>query len=245
MKTLLLAVSLFLLEIPVVHAQTPYFQGKTIRIVTGYPAGDVNDLWPRLIAQHMTKYIPGNPNFVIQNMPGASSMIAANYVFSVAKPDGLTLGWIAPTLYFDQIVGRKEVQYDWSKYSFHRLAVGERTPALHARRYPVQNHRRRAQSQRAAQMRFRRRDWDRLLFSQAAGRNGRRQVYHRARLSRRRADRSRGGKRRDPVPRHDHRIFLCARAVSYLAQKQFRQKHRAVGAQTRSRACRTRRRSTS
>ena len=118
MKTLLLAVFFFLLEILVVHAQTPYFQGKTIRIVTGYPAGDVNDLWPRLIAQHMTKYIPGNPNFVIQNMPGASSMIAANYVFSVAKPDGLTLGWIAPTLYFDQIVGRKEVQYDWSKYSF-------------------------------------------------------------------------------------------------------------------------------
>ena len=71
MKTLLLAVSFFLLEISVVHAQTPYFQGKTIRIVTGYPAGDVNDLWPRLIAQHMTKYIPGNPNFIIQNMPGS------------------------------------------------------------------------------------------------------------------------------------------------------------------------------
>jgi len=66
----------------------------------------------------MTKYIPGNPNFVIQNMPGASSMIAANYVFSVAKPDALTLGWISPTLYFDQLVGRKEVQYDWAKYSF-------------------------------------------------------------------------------------------------------------------------------
>jgi len=66
----------------------------------------------------MTKYIPGNPNFVIQNMPGASSMIAANYVFTVAKPDALTLGWIAPTLYFDQLVGRKEVQYDWAKYSF-------------------------------------------------------------------------------------------------------------------------------
>jgi tripartite-type tricarboxylate transporter receptor subunit TctC len=66
----------------------------------------------------MTKYIPGNPTFIIQNMPGASSMIAANYVFTVAKPDGLTLGWIAPTLYFDQLVGRKEVQYDWAKYSF-------------------------------------------------------------------------------------------------------------------------------
>ena len=118
MKTLLLAVSIFLLQSFVAHAQAPYFQGKTIRIVTGYAAGDVNDLWPRLVAQYMTKYIPGNPNFVIQNMPGASSMIAANYVFTVAKPDALTLGWIAPTLYFDQLVGRKEVQYDWAKYSF-------------------------------------------------------------------------------------------------------------------------------
>jgi tripartite-type tricarboxylate transporter receptor subunit TctC len=112
MKMLVLVISFFLLEIPIVRAQFAFFAGKTIRIVIGYPAGDVNDMWPRLIAQHMTKYIPGNPNFIIQNMPGASSMIAANYVFTVAKPDGLTLGWIAPTLYFDQLVGRKEVQYD-------------------------------------------------------------------------------------------------------------------------------------
>ena len=108
-------------------AQTPFFQGKTIRIVTGYPAGDVNDLWPRLITQHMGKYIPGNPIFIVQNMPGASSMIAANYVYSVAKPDGLTLGWIAPTLYFDQLVGRKEIQYDWAKYTF----IGSPAPSDH------------------------------------------------------------------------------------------------------------------
>src|SRR5262245_60500626 len=118
MKKSLLILAWLLSGIVAANAQAPYFQGKTIRIVTGYPAGDVNDLWPRLIAQHMTKFIPGNPTFIIQNMPGASSMIAANYVFSVAKPDALTLGWIAPTLYFDQLVGRKEVQYDWAKYSF-------------------------------------------------------------------------------------------------------------------------------
>ena len=118
MKKLILALSSFLFSVVSAVAQTPYYQGKTIRIVTGYPAGDVNDLWPRLITQHMGKYIPGNPNFIVQNMPGASSMIAANYVYSVAKPDGLTLGWIAPTLYFDQLVGRKEAKYDWAKYSF-------------------------------------------------------------------------------------------------------------------------------
>jgi tripartite-type tricarboxylate transporter receptor subunit TctC len=117
MKQLFLVI-IFLLIATAAPAQAPFYQGKTIRIVTGYPAGDVNDLWPRLIAQHMTKYLSGNPSFIIQNMPGASSMIAANYVYNVAKPDGLTLGWIAPTLYFDQLVGRKEVQFDWAKYGF-------------------------------------------------------------------------------------------------------------------------------
>jgi tripartite-type tricarboxylate transporter receptor subunit TctC len=118
MKILLAAlIWVFLVHLPA-QAQTPFYQGKTIRIVTGYPAGDVNDLWPRLIARYMTKYIPGGPTFIIQNMPGASSMIAANYVFTVAKPEGLTLGWIAPTLYFDQLVGRKEAQFDWARYSF-------------------------------------------------------------------------------------------------------------------------------
>jgi tripartite-type tricarboxylate transporter receptor subunit TctC len=111
----------------VANAQSPFYEGKTIRIVTGYPAGDVNDLWPRLIARYMGKYIPGNPNFIIQNMPGASSMIAANYVYGVAKPDGLNLGWIAPTLYFDQLVGRNEVKYDWAKYSF----VSSPSPSEH------------------------------------------------------------------------------------------------------------------
>ena len=127
MKHWLVALIPLLAIISPAQSQTPFFEGKTIRIVTGYPAGDVNDLWPRLIAQHMGKYIPGNPIFIVQNMPGASSMIAANYVYSVAKPDGLTLGWIAPTLYFDQLVGRKEVQYDWGKYTF----VGSPSPSDH------------------------------------------------------------------------------------------------------------------
>jgi tripartite-type tricarboxylate transporter receptor subunit TctC len=127
MKHLLAVLIGFLVTNAPAQAQSPFYQGKTIRIVTGYPAGDVNDLWPRLIAQHMGKYIPGNPIFIVQNMPGASAMIAANYVYSVAKPDGLTLGWIAPTLYFDQLVGRKEVQYDWGKYSF----IGSPSPSDH------------------------------------------------------------------------------------------------------------------
>jgi len=97
-------------------AQTPYYAGKTIHIVAGTKAGDVYDLYARHFAQFMPKYIPGNPNIIVQNMAGAASMIAANFVYNIANPDGLTIGAIFPALYFDQIIGRKEVRYDWAKF---------------------------------------------------------------------------------------------------------------------------------
>jgi tripartite-type tricarboxylate transporter receptor subunit TctC len=99
-------------------AQAPFYQDKTLRIIAGYGAGSVDDAWTRMIAQYLVKYIPGNPNIVVQNMPGAGAMIAANYVYKVAKPDGLTLGGIRAGLYFDQLVGRKEVQFDWPRFTW-------------------------------------------------------------------------------------------------------------------------------
>ncbi len=100
------------------HAQSPFYQGKTINLIVGFTAGSYDDLWPRLIAQYLPKYIPGNPNVIVQNMPGAGSMIAANYIYGVVKPDGLTLGGIQPALYFNQLVGLKEVKFDWPKFHF-------------------------------------------------------------------------------------------------------------------------------
>jgi hypothetical protein len=91
------------------HAQAPFYQGKTIRPVAGTPAGSVYDLYARMVAQFIPKHIPGAPNVIVQNMPGVASMVAANYIYEVAKPDGLTIGSIQPALYFDQLVGRKEV----------------------------------------------------------------------------------------------------------------------------------------
>jgi tripartite-type tricarboxylate transporter receptor subunit TctC len=99
-------------------AQAPFYQGKTIRIVAGYGAGSVDDAWTRLIARYLVKYIPGNPDIIVQNMPGAGAMIAANYVYKVAKPDGLTLGGIRAGLYFDQLVKRPQVQFDWTKFTW-------------------------------------------------------------------------------------------------------------------------------
>src|SRR5688500_7237994 len=100
------------------HAQPNFFQGKTIRVVRGGQAGDLYDLWTRHIATYLGKHIPGNPSVMVQNMPGAGSVIAANYVYNVAKPDGLTLGSLNSAIYMDQLIGRKEVQFDWAKFNW-------------------------------------------------------------------------------------------------------------------------------
>ena len=101
-----------------IGAQTPFFQGKTIRFVVGYPAGSTHDLWARVLGPYLTKMIPGNPNTIVQNMPGAGSAVAANYVYGIAKPDGLSIAVVNAALYFDQLLGRKEVQFDWSKFAW-------------------------------------------------------------------------------------------------------------------------------
>ena len=118
MKRIALALLLCFAWVAHSQAEAPFYQGKIIRIMVGYPAGDTNDQWPRLFAQFMGKYIPGNPTIIVQNMTGGGSMIAANYVFSVGKNDGLTLGWISPALYFDQLAGLKEAQFDWPKFTW-------------------------------------------------------------------------------------------------------------------------------
>ena len=99
-------------------AQAPYYQGKSIRIVVGYPAGSAHDQWARLIAPQLTKHIPGNPSTVVQVMPGAGSMTATNYIYGVAKPDGLTLGVNNAALYFEQLLKKPEAKFDWSKFSW-------------------------------------------------------------------------------------------------------------------------------
>ena len=71
-------------------AQESFYKDKTIRIIVGFSAGGGFDA--RAIARHMGKHIPGNPTTIVENMTGAGSLIAANYVYKAAKPDGLTVG---------------------------------------------------------------------------------------------------------------------------------------------------------
>lgn len=95
-----------------------FFKGKTIRLVVGNSVGGAMDDWGRFVAQYMGKHIPGNPDIVVQNMPGAGGVIAANYTYNVAKPDGLSLGFVNPAIYIDQLVGSKEVKFEWQKFSW-------------------------------------------------------------------------------------------------------------------------------
>ena len=95
-----------------------FFKGKTIRLVVGTSTGGAQDEWARFIAPHLGRNIPGSPDIVVQNMPGAGTVIAANHMYNIAKPDGLTLGLVNPAIYVDQLLGSKEIRFDWPKFSW-------------------------------------------------------------------------------------------------------------------------------
>jgi tripartite-type tricarboxylate transporter receptor subunit TctC len=69
-------------------AVADFYKGKTVRIIVGFSAGGGYDAYSRLIGRHLHKYIPGNPNIVVENMAGAGSMLASNHVYNVAPKDG-------------------------------------------------------------------------------------------------------------------------------------------------------------
>ena len=112
-----------------VFAQANFYQGKTLRVVVGSTAGGGYDLWARLMAQHIGKHIPGHPTVMVQNMPGAGGVVAANYLYTNVKPDGLTIGAFNPALYFEQLVARPEVKFDWGKFIW--IGSPERNDVVH------------------------------------------------------------------------------------------------------------------
>ena len=120
MKRMIFCVSfLFALLAGIFNAASQeYFKGKSIRLLIGTSTGGAMDDWGRFLAPHLGKHIPGSPDIVVQNMAGAGTVIAANYVYGVAKPDGLTLGLVNPAIYIDQLLGAKEVKFDWPKFSW-------------------------------------------------------------------------------------------------------------------------------
>ena len=102
-----------------------FFEGKTIRIVVGFAAGGGYDTYARVLARHMGKHIPGNPTIIVDNMIGAGSLISANHLYKVAKPDGLALGHFTGGLFLGQVLGQPGVEFDAKKFEFIGSAVAE------------------------------------------------------------------------------------------------------------------------
>src|SRR5215208_8269125 len=100
------------------HGQDDFYKGKTVRIIVGASAGGGYDTYARTIARHMGKHMPGNPTFIVDNMPGAGFLISANYMYKIAKPDGLTIGHFIGGLFLQQLLGKPGVEFDALKFEY-------------------------------------------------------------------------------------------------------------------------------
>ena len=103
-----------------VNAAEPanFYQGKTVRIIVGLAAGGGYDLYARTLARHMGKHIPGNPAIVVENMTGAGSIIAANHLYKIAKPDGLTIGHYLGGIALQQLLGKPGIEFDALNFKY-------------------------------------------------------------------------------------------------------------------------------
>src|SRR6478736_7949505 len=108
-------------------AQPTNFAGKTITIIVGYKPGGGYDATARLLARHLPNHIPGKPTVIVQNMPGGNSIIGANHMYNVAKPDGLTIGTFNRNLPIAQLTKVQGVKYDMLKFAWIGSAANEAT----------------------------------------------------------------------------------------------------------------------
>jgi tripartite-type tricarboxylate transporter receptor subunit TctC len=111
-------VLLFATALLPVHAAAPFYEGKTIKIIVGFSAGGGFDTYSRLIGRHLSKHIPGRPAIVVENMTGAASLVAANHVYNVAKPDGLTILNFHGNQVINQVIGKPGIEFDARKFEY-------------------------------------------------------------------------------------------------------------------------------
>ena len=115
------SIAMLLSALTTTHAQEPasFYKGKTITILVGYGTGGGYDVYARVLSRVYGKYIPGNPNVIIQNMPGAGSLRAANYLYKVAAKDGTVIGTFSRTM---PLLGLRDsdpnVQFDPRKFTW-------------------------------------------------------------------------------------------------------------------------------
>ena len=96
-------------------ATDEFYKNKVIRIVVGFSAGGGFDTYARSLSRYIGKYIPGNPTVIVENMPGAGSLISANHIYRVAKPDGLTIGAFNGNQILGQLLGAQGTWSGWAR----------------------------------------------------------------------------------------------------------------------------------
>jgi tripartite-type tricarboxylate transporter receptor subunit TctC len=123
-KLVLVPTALVLLSVVVgasgqpAYSAAPFYEGKAVRMIVGTAPGGGYDTYTRLIARHFGKYIPGSPTIIVDNMPGAGGLVAANHLFKVAKPDGLTVGHFVGGQFLQQLIGKPGIEFDAIKFEY-------------------------------------------------------------------------------------------------------------------------------
>jgi len=139
--SLLLFVFFFLFTFIKIEEATaaPYYQGKKITIIVGFSPGGGYDRMARLLARHLSKYIPGQPTLIVQNMPGASGILAANYLYNRVKPDGFTIGTFERGMPLAQLLKVEGVKFDMKKFAWVGSAAVESTVLVLRSDLPFKN----------------------------------------------------------------------------------------------------------
>jgi len=104
-----------------------FYRGKTVRVIVGGSAGGGFDIYTRAMARHMAKHIPGNPTLIVENMTGAGTLIAAKYLHSSAKPDGLSFGMFNGALILGRVLGMKGIDFEVRELEFLGVPVQDNT----------------------------------------------------------------------------------------------------------------------
>ena len=194
---------------PPAAAQGPSLAGKTVTMIIGFGPGGGYDLWGRVVARHIGKHLPGNPNVVPQNMPGAGSFNAANHIYNIAPKDGTVMGIIARDAALGPITGATGARFDPTKLTWLGTPTTETNVCIATNRSREGEDRSRTCYEQGTDRRRHRRRHRHALLSQGAQRTARHEVQDHRRLPVvvRRVPRhgARRGRRHLREPRQRHR----------------------------------------
>src|SRR4029453_9503289 len=107
------------------RAAADFYRGKVVRIVVGFPPGGGADVYSRVLARHLGRFIPGNPTLAVTNMPGAGSIIAGNHIFNAGAKDGSEIGMLNGAVILEQLFGNPGIHFDMARFRYLAVPVTE------------------------------------------------------------------------------------------------------------------------